>query len=138
MVRCLAAQDWYCKHQPGRPILPIDSIEQSITQVRFRGLLFSTILTSDYRIWDTRYFNILQKLEDEDLNTIDTFLKDTKEGKLCLRGHWDHGKAINSAYWDARGRGIVSTCYDDKIRCKPDLTRSHRFLDADPCFSLGY
>lgn len=39
-------------------------------------------------------------------------------GKTTLRGEWSHGKSVSSAYWDPRGRSIVSTCYDDKLRCK--------------------
>lgn len=62
---------------------------------------------------------MLKSLDDEtDPEKIENFLNNTEEGTACLRGHWDHGKAINSAYWDPRGRGIVSTCYDDKLRCK--------------------
>ncbi|KAJ7285780.1 WD40 repeat-like protein [Mycena rebaudengoi] len=29
---------------------------------------------------------------------------------------WRHDKSVSSAYWDPRGRGIVSTSYDDTLR----------------------
>lgn len=35
-----------------------------------------------------------------------------------LRGDWAHDKSCSSAYWDPRGRQIVSTSYDDTVRCK--------------------
>ncbi|KAJ7452352.1 WD40-repeat-containing domain protein [Mycena galericulata] len=41
---------------------------------------------------------------------------DSKRGKGCLRGEWRHDKSVSSAYWDPRGRGIVSTSYDDTLR----------------------
>ncbi|KAG2158180.1 WD40-repeat-containing domain protein [Suillus bovinus] len=39
-----------------------------------------------------------------------------KEGKGVVRGIFQHGKSVSSAYWDPRGRSIVSTSYDDVIR----------------------
>jgi len=35
-----------------------------------------------------------------------------------LRAEWTHTKSVSSAYWDPRGRSIVSTSYDDTIRCE--------------------
>ncbi|KAJ8482107.1 hypothetical protein ONZ45_g15069 [Pleurotus djamor] len=40
----------------------------------------------------------------------------SKKGTGCLRGEWRHDKSVSSAYWDPRGRGIVSTSYDDTLR----------------------
>lgn len=34
-----------------------------------------------------------------------------------LRADCKHDKAVTSASWDPRGRSIVSTCYDDALRC---------------------
>lgn len=51
-----------------------------------------------------------------DSETVTEFL-DTKKGKGCLRGEWRHDKSVSSAYWDPRGRSIVSTSYDDTLRC---------------------
>ncbi|KAG6900852.1 hypothetical protein C0993_009970 [Termitomyces sp. T159_Od127] len=42
----------------------------------------------------------------------------TDSGKGCLRSEWRHDKSVSSAYWDPRGRSIVSTSYDDKLRRK--------------------
>ncbi|KAF9564603.1 WD40 repeat-like protein [Agrocybe pediades] len=41
---------------------------------------------------------------------------DSKKGKGGFRGEWKHDKSASSAYWDPRGRQIVSTSYDDAIR----------------------
>ena len=43
-------------------------------------------------------------------------LLETKRGQTTMRARWLHGKSVSSAYWDPRGRSIVSTCYDDTIR----------------------
>jgi WD40 repeat protein len=51
-----------------------------------------------------------------DAATVTEFLG-TKEGKTCLRAEWRHDKSVSSAYWDPRGRAIVSTSYDDNLRC---------------------
>jgi len=51
-----------------------------------------------------------------DAATVSEFLE-TKEGKTCLRAEWRHDKSVSSAYWDPRGRAIVSTSYDDNLRC---------------------
>ena len=39
------------------------------------------------------------------------------DGSTALRAEWAHKKSVSSAYWDPRGRSIVSTSYDDTIRC---------------------
>ncbi|THH05759.1 hypothetical protein EW145_g4564 [Phellinidium pouzarii] len=38
------------------------------------------------------------------------------KGKGLLVAEWPHNKSVSAAYWDPRGRSIVSTCYDDKLR----------------------
>ncbi|KDQ60939.1 hypothetical protein JAAARDRAFT_173322 [Jaapia argillacea MUCL 33604] len=50
-----------------------------------------------------------------DNGQIEDFLK-SKKGQGCLRGEWPHNKSVSSAYWDVRGRSIVSTSYDDTLR----------------------
>ncbi|KAI0709427.1 WD40 repeat-like protein [Earliella scabrosa] len=40
----------------------------------------------------------------------------TKRGQSTVRASWTHGKSVSAAYWDPRGRSIVSTSYDDTIR----------------------
>lgn len=52
-----------------------------------------------------------------DSTTVTDYLQ-TKQGKSCLRAEWRHDKSVSSAYWDPRGRGIVSTSYDDTLRRK--------------------
>ncbi|KAI0797707.1 WD40-repeat-containing domain protein [Abortiporus biennis] len=74
------------------------------------------------KVWDTRSLADIKHSRhqargpmDFDSKVIEGFLS-SKQGKNCLRGNWQHGKSVSSAYWDPRGRGIVSTCYDDSIR----------------------
>jgi hypothetical protein len=52
-----------------------------------------------------------------DAAVVSEFLE-TKKGKSCLRAEWRHDKSVSSAYWDPRGRAIVSTSYDDNLRCE--------------------
>ncbi|KAJ7343432.1 WD40-repeat-containing domain protein [Mycena albidolilacea] len=52
---------------------------------------------------------------DIDSEAVTEFI-DSKRGKACLRGEWRHDKSVSSAYWDPRGRSIVSTSYDDSLR----------------------
>jgi hypothetical protein len=47
-----------------------------------------------------------------------TELNNSKKGSGLLRGQWPHDKSCSSAYWDPRGRQIVSTSYDDTLRCE--------------------
>lgn len=55
-----------------------------------------------------------------DKATIEEFYK-SADGSALLRAEWTHKKSVSSAYWDPRGRAIVSTSYDDTIRreCSP-------------------
>ena len=71
------------------------------------------------RVWDTRKLAVIESVDPTNVETqaVDDFLG-SKEGQACLRGEWGHGKSVSSAFWDPRGRSIVSTSYDDKIRCK--------------------
>ena len=81
-------------------------------------------------IWDARKLDSIpiQKLStafgtdkstpfDFDSATVQKYL-DSKVGQGTLRGEWTHGKSVSSAYWDPRGRSIVSTSYDDQLRCE--------------------
>lgn len=58
--------------------------------------------------------NGVLELELEDVRQLDK----PKRGTTTLRAEFKHDKAVTSAYWDPRGRSIVSTCYDDALRCK--------------------
>lgn len=79
---------------------------------------------------------------DFDSDVIEGLLT-SKAGKRTLRSNWPHGKSVSSAYWDPRGRTIVSTSYDDTLRRKspvPSPSRaSLRLADFDVflfCFVL--
>ena len=52
-----------------------------------------------------------------DLDAVTSFLE-SKQGKGTLMADWAHQRSVSSAYWDPSGRRIVSTCYDDTIRCE--------------------
>jgi hypothetical protein len=56
-------------------------------------------------------------VEEIDVGEVENFIE-SPQGRGCLRGEWRHDKSVSSAYWDPRGRGIVSTSYDDNIRRK--------------------
>jgi hypothetical protein len=42
----------------------------------------------------------------------------SKKGGGTMRGEYQHNKSATAAYWDPRGRQIVSTSYDDRLRRK--------------------
>lgn len=98
----------------------------------------TNLRTRHYRIWDVRKLQgIAAELSDHippaptaspgdstenDVNplefdavTVSEFVE-SKKGKGTLRAEWRHDKSVSSAYWDPRGRGIVSTSYDDTLR----------------------
>lgn len=51
---------------------------------------------------------------DYDHETTQTFMGST-QGRGLMRAEFQHGKSATSAYWDPRGRSIVSTSYDDSL-----------------------
>lgn len=51
---------------------------------------------------------------DYDHETMQTFMGST-QGRGLMRAEFQHGKSATSAYWDPRGRSIVSTSYDDSL-----------------------
>lgn len=57
----------------------------------------------------------MRKVLDFDLDIVEKFIESAK-GKGTLRGEYEHGKSVSSAFWDPRGRQIVSTSYDDTLR----------------------
>ncbi|EED84163.1 predicted protein [Postia placenta Mad-698-R] len=76
------------------------------------------------RIWDTRKLadipiktpqDFKNDLNEVDHDAIADFVS-SPEGKSCLRAEWRHNKSVSAAYWDPRGRSIVSTSYDDTLR----------------------
>jgi len=56
--------------------------------------------------------NGVLELELEDVEKLDK----TKGGTTTLRAECKHEKSVTAAYWDPRGRSIVSTSYDDVLR----------------------
>ncbi|KAJ4475167.1 WD40-repeat-containing domain protein [Lentinula edodes] len=78
--------------------------------------------SKELRIWDTRKLRSMATASSSDESIIEfdsafvTKYRESKEGVGCLRGEWRHDKSVSSAYWDPRGRSIVSTSYDDAIR----------------------
>lgn len=91
-------------------------------------LMFDHVLiscSSSYvRIWDSRKLHAMVSDLSLDESTIEfdsevvTKYRESKKGAACLRGEWRHDKSVSSAYWDPRGRSIVSTSYDNSIRRK--------------------
>lgn len=92
------------------------------------------ILTNlNFRVWDVRKLNNIspssiaqsdstkdqdsnmRKTLDFDLDDVNNFVESAK-GKGILRGEYEHKKSASSAYWDPRGRQILSTSYDDTLR----------------------
>ncbi|OCH95046.1 WD40 repeat-like protein [Obba rivulosa] len=80
------------------------------------------------RIWDARRLENIavqsapsssrhdrdQPFEFEN-SVVEEYIASPK-GKAVMRAEWKHNKSVSSAYWDARGRSVVSTSYDDNIR----------------------
>jgi hypothetical protein len=56
--------------------------------------------------------NGVLELELKDVEQLDK----PKGGLTTMRAEYNHGYAVSSAYWDPRGRSIMSTCYDDVLR----------------------
>ncbi|KAI9446323.1 WD40 repeat-like protein [Lactarius indigo] len=71
------------------------------------------------KVWDVRKLQKLPSQSDGilelDLGGVDEF-KASKAGTATLRAEWKHDKSVTAAYWDPRGRSIVSTSYDDTLR----------------------
>ncbi|KAI5123334.1 hypothetical protein M0805_001759 [Coniferiporia weirii] len=72
------------------------------------------------KIWDARMLGEmpLTKLgfpPTVDFDDMQERLSSPK-GKGLLMAEWPHNKSVSAAFWDPRGRSIVSTSYDDKLR----------------------
>ncbi|KAJ3989377.1 WD40-repeat-containing domain protein [Lentinula detonsa] len=86
------------------------------------NFLLTASNSKELRIWDTRKLQSMITDLSLDASTTEfdseivSRFRDSKEGAGCLRGEWRHDRSVSSAYWDPRGRGIVSTSYDDAIR----------------------
>ena len=90
---------------------------------RFSHVGGLTVLVNCDRVWDARKLQKIAVPDDKpapieiEAEDIEAFVK-TGAGKTCMRGELRHGKSVSSAYWDPHGRRILSTCYDDTLRCK--------------------
>lgn len=62
----------------------------------------------------------MRRTFDFGFDVVQNFMESAK-GKGTLRGEHEHGKSASSAFWDPRGRQIVSTSYDDALRCMLDF-----------------
>ncbi|KAH7107553.1 WD40 repeat-like protein [Auriculariales sp. MPI-PUGE-AT-0066] len=109
--------------------------EQKIGSVSINPQQHNMLLTASnsrsLKIWDARKLNQIPfdsvsvggprppteevyPIEIE-FDTIQEFLK-TKKGNGTVKGDWAHGQSVSAAYWNATGRFIVSTCYDNNLR----------------------
>ncbi|KAF9013865.1 WD40-repeat-containing domain protein [Cyathus striatus] len=68
-----------------------------------------------------------------DTEVVSQYLE-TPKGQGCLRGEFKHDKSASSAYWDPRGRQIVSTSYDDTLRIWDIQSSSFERSDAFSSF----
>ncbi|KAF8478549.1 WD40 repeat-like protein [Russula ochroleuca] len=99
--------------------------EQKIGCVSVNPINPAFILTSSnnrtLKVWDVRK---LEKLSVQRNGVLEFELQDVEQldksffrvGTTTLRAECRHDKSVTSAYWDPRGRSIVSTCYDDALR----------------------
>ena len=102
-------------------------------------------MTRTCRIWDARKLLNMPfgTLSDSDARTneLEDVLKydSSKAGNKTLVAQWPHGKSVSSAYWDPRGRSIVSTCYDDKLRRTYIVSKlvEYEFTATHILFSMG-
>ncbi|KAH7921730.1 WD40 repeat-like protein [Leucogyrophana mollusca] len=101
------------------------------------------------KIWDSRKLQTLMVGSDSggtnvdgppqtgaefSFDTVQEFVE-SKKGKGCLRGEFSHGKSVSSAYWDPRGRSIVSTSYDDTLRLWEFDAAKYNSSTAFPSFT---
>ncbi|KAH8116932.1 WD40 repeat-like protein [Phellopilus nigrolimitatus] len=99
------------------------------------------------RIWDAR---MLQDIPlnpmaeryplTNELDEMEEYMSSPK-GKKALVAEWPHNKSVSAAYWDPRGRSIVSTSYDDKLRIwdvADELKRGGSFRSSKPFCSIQH
>ncbi|KAG2084950.1 hypothetical protein BD769DRAFT_1681892 [Suillus cothurnatus] len=70
---------------------------------------------------EVRYDHSLVFFSDNGFPRVEHTVEDlvhSKKGKGTVHGIFQHGKSVSSAYWDPRGRSIISTSYDDSIRLR--------------------
>ncbi|KAI0054131.1 WD40 repeat-like protein [Auriscalpium vulgare] len=96
------------------------------------------------KVWDSRKLAKIKPVavgEDIDNEKVETFVK-SPFGRGTLRAEFPHGKSVSSAYWDPRGRTIVSTSYDDTLRLwdvnPSSLAKDGPFPNFKPFSQLGH
>ncbi|KAL0565950.1 hypothetical protein V5O48_016065 [Marasmius crinis-equi] len=80
--------------------------------------LATASLSRAMKIWDVRKLQSLgskSSTVEFDHETVQEYV-DSAKGAGCLRAEWRHDKSVSSAYWDPRGRSVVTTSYDDALR----------------------
>ncbi|KAJ8078833.1 hypothetical protein PM082_013116 [Marasmius tenuissimus] len=100
--------------------------------------LATASLSRHMKIWDVRKLQTLKAksstLEFE--HEIVQEYVDSPKGAGCLRADWRHDKSVSSAYWDPRGRSVVSTSYDDALRVwdfeSPLFEKDEKFPTSRP------
>ncbi|KAF5377080.1 hypothetical protein D9757_007732 [Collybiopsis confluens] len=86
------------------------------------NFLLTASNSREMRIWDIRKLEsmVSDLALDETTSEFDSEVvnqyRESEGSTGLLRGEWRHEKSVSSAYWDPRGRSIVSTSYDDSIR----------------------
>ncbi|KAJ2935376.1 hypothetical protein H1R20_g1717, partial [Candolleomyces eurysporus] len=76
------------------------------------------------KVWDVRKLgDIVAELgDDSSATTIDfhaetlTEYMESEKGRGSMRAEYQHNKSATAAFWDPRGRQILSTSYDDRLR----------------------
>ena len=69
-----------------------------------------------------------------DLGTVETYNTENEGTRLA---DYPHQKSVTAGYWDPRGTRIVSTCYDDRLRCRWIRCSSRRPLSNSSHFQCG-
>ncbi|KAF8964048.1 WD40-repeat-containing domain protein, partial [Flammula alnicola] len=122
----------------------IGSISINPTRPHFLLTASNSRSSSKSLIWDARKLNGMpiklahrsskhdsaQHTIDFNSSVVEKYME-SEAGKGGLRGEWKHEKSASSAYWDPRGRQIVSTSYDDTLRCMSNFLCLHCATIAD-------
>ncbi|KAF9265426.1 WD40 repeat-like protein [Marasmius fiardii PR-910] len=129
---------WYGLAEPKQKI---GCVSVNPTRPHF---LATASLSRAMQIWDVRKLQTLTSKStpiEFDYETVHKFV-DSSKGAECLRAAWRHDKSVSSAYWDPRGRSIVSTSYDDALRVwdfdSSVFKEDSKFPSSRPVQRLGH
>ena len=89
-----------------------------------------TQINTFFRIWDARKLGEIPVGRQTDVLSTLTFddeiiEKYSTKHKGTLVAEHTHGKSVSAAFWDPRGRSILSTCYDDRLRSECSFIHEH-------------